>query len=132
MLIRLFRAACAANDRRRARDTLQGFCEDRVHALRALDEAHRKADRAMREACKLDAEQFRQSFFARRDPVRSGFPEVSAAIFGITAVDRSRPKARTVAEIGPTKYSRTDRTVAPHPRNIPLASVAPIRQAEAA
>lgn len=80
----LFRRLTAWNDRRRARDTLQEFCDDRVKALRALDEAHRQAARALREASKLDTEQFRESFFGQRDPVHAGFFEGSAKLFGIT------------------------------------------------
>lgn len=84
MLERLF----AWNDRRRARDTLQQFCDDRVAAIRALDQACRNADRALKDAQKLAAEQFRQSFFGRRDPVHAGFMEGSAKLFGITEPTR--------------------------------------------
>jgi len=107
MLIRLFHAACAANDRRRARNTLQEFCEDRVKAIRALDEANRKAARALREAARLDTERFREAFFGRRNPVRSGFVEGSAKVFGITEAHCSKPAVRSLAEIGPTRYSVT-------------------------
>jgi Zn-dependent oligopeptidase len=98
----LFHRLCARNDRRRARDTLQEFCDDRVKALRALDEAHRQAARALREASKLDAEQFRESFFGQRDPVHAGFFEGSAKLFGITEptrvswADFKKPGARAL------------------------------------
>jgi hypothetical protein len=108
MLKRFFHAACDANDRRRARNTLQEFCEDRVKALRALDQANRYADRAMREAAELECEQFPRAFFGHRDLVRTGFSEGSAAIFNIS---------------DPTQYAVTVR---------PLAVVSRIRQVEAA
>lgn len=69
----LFNRICAWNDRRRARDYLQQICEDRIEARRKLDEANRLADRALLDAKKLEEEAFRQSFFAKRDPVRSAF-----------------------------------------------------------
>lgn len=71
--MKLMRRFFARSDRRRARDCLQEICDDRVKALRALDKAKREADRALREALELEREQFRESFFGRRDPVRSGF-----------------------------------------------------------
>jgi hypothetical protein len=73
MLNRIIRRVSAAHDRRRARDTLQAFCDDRVAARRALHEAERRAERATREAIELEREQFRTEFFGKRDPVRSAF-----------------------------------------------------------
>lgn len=105
MLLNLFHSFCAANDRRRARDVLQDFCDDRVKALRALDKASRHADQALRDATDLEREQFRESFFSLRDPVRSGFIEGSAKLFGITAPTRKVVRVPTLSEIGLTKYS---------------------------
>lgn len=104
----LYHRLCTWNDRRRARDTLQEFCDDRVKAIRALDEANRQAARALREASKLDTEQFRESFFGRRDPVHDGFFEGSASLFGISEPSRFAINPRTLAEIGPTKYWRPE------------------------
>jgi len=128
MLTRFFHAACAANDRRRARNALQEVCDDRVQAIRALDRSLRNANRAMREAAKLDVEQFREAFFGRRDPVHAGFMKGSAELFGITQAHHQKPSVRTLAEIGQTKYTASNRPAAPHPMNM----VVPIRQAEAA
>lgn len=61
------------NDRRRARDTLQQICDERLEARRKLEEANRRADRALQDAQKLEAERFRAEFFGKRDPVRSAF-----------------------------------------------------------
>jgi hypothetical protein len=69
----LFNRLCAWNDRRRARDVLQDYCEDRVKAIRALDEANRHADHALKDALRLEVEHFRSEFFGKRDPVRSAF-----------------------------------------------------------
>jgi hypothetical protein len=69
----LFTRLFAWNDRRRARAYLQQVCDERIEARRKLDEANRKADRALKDAQKLEDEAFRQSFFAKRDPVRSAF-----------------------------------------------------------
>lgn len=73
MLIRLIRAACAANDRRRARNLLQDVCDDLLAARRAEDEAKRRVERATRDAIQLECEQFRDEFFGGRDPVRSAY-----------------------------------------------------------
>lgn len=79
----MFKRLFAWNDRRRARDTLQDFCDDRVKAIRAFDQAHRQANRALRDALAINREQFRDSFFGERDPVHAGFFECSADLFGI-------------------------------------------------
>lgn len=96
----------AWNDRRRARDTLQEFCDDRLKAIRALDQANRQAARAMREASKLDTEHFRQSFFGRRDPVHAGFMEGSAQLFDIAEPTRFVVEVKPLSALPPTKYVR--------------------------
>lgn len=93
MLLTLFRKACAANDRRRARNTLQDICDDRVSARRRAQELDRAAERALTEAIDLEREQFRQGFFGRRDPVHAGFIPSSAALFGITTPTSFRAPA---------------------------------------
>lgn len=104
----MFNRLFAWNDRRRARDTLQQCCDDLFNARRAVDEAGRLADRALREAIELRREQFRESFFGKRDPVHAGFVEGSAKLFRITQKTSVEVKARTLAEIGPTKYCRPE------------------------
>ncbi|MFM0044068.1 hypothetical protein [Paraburkholderia sediminicola] len=71
--MKLFHRLFAWNDRRRARAYLQQVCEERIEARRKLDDANRKADRALKDAQKLENEAFRESFFSSRDPVRSAF-----------------------------------------------------------
>lgn len=85
-LVNLFHKVCAVNDLRRARNTLQQFCDDRVAARRALDEATRRADRALRDAAELEREQFRTEFFGKRNPVRSAFVVGAKAIFDEAAM----------------------------------------------
>jgi len=63
------------SDSRRARDYLQQVCDERVIALRKLDETKRLADRALKEAMELEAEAFRIEFFGNRNLVRSAFLE---------------------------------------------------------
>lgn len=75
----LIKRIFAWNDRRRARDYLQQVCEDRVESLRKLDEINRKADRALQDAQRLEAEKFRREFFDKRNPVRSAFVSREAA-----------------------------------------------------
>ncbi|MBN3757175.1 hypothetical protein G3N95_29830 [Paraburkholderia sp. Tr-20389] len=104
----LFHRLFARNDRRRARDTLQQCCDDLFNARRSVDEARRMADRALREAVELDREQFRQSFFGHLNPVHAGYMEGSAKLFGIKKAERPVVNARTLAEIGPTKYYRPE------------------------
>ncbi|QGZ66312.1 hypothetical protein [Paraburkholderia acidisoli] len=96
------------NDRRRAREAVQAYCDDRVKAIRALDTAHRLALRATEEAAKLEAEQFRAAFFGGRDQVHSGFMEGSAKLFGIAE---------------PTRYTVSV---------LPLTAIAPLRLVKAA
>jgi len=83
MLLKLFRAACAANDRRRARDTLQDCCDERVKARLALGRAERNTERALREALDLETQCLCTPFFERRDPVHVGFFVGSAELFGV-------------------------------------------------
>lgn len=71
--MKLMRRLFARSDRRRARDYLQQVCDERVAAVRALDDTKRRADRALQEAQVLDREKFREQFFTRRNPVRSGY-----------------------------------------------------------
>jgi hypothetical protein len=71
--MKLLRKLFALNDRRRAREFLQHICDERVKARWALDEANRRADRALQDAQALEREQFREEFFGKRDPVRSAF-----------------------------------------------------------
>jgi hypothetical protein len=85
-LTKLFHKACAARECRRARNTLQAFCEERVAARRALDEANRRADRALRAAAELEREQFRVEFFGPHNPVRSAYMVGSKAIFAEAAM----------------------------------------------
>jgi hypothetical protein len=63
----------ARSDRRRAREFLQQICDERIAARRALDDATRRADRALKDAQALEQEQFRQEFFGRRNPVGAAF-----------------------------------------------------------
>lgn len=63
----------AWNDRRRAREYLQHVCDERLAARLKLEEAERKADRALQDAQKLEAERFREEFFGKRNPQRSAF-----------------------------------------------------------
>lgn len=70
---RFFRKFWLRSDRARARDVLQHICDERVAARRRLEKLDRDADRALREAQALELEQFRESFFAKRDVVRSAF-----------------------------------------------------------
>ena len=63
----------AWNDRRRARAFLQQVCDERLEARLRLDEANRRADRALQDVQRLEAEKFRREFFDKRDPVRSAF-----------------------------------------------------------
>jgi hypothetical protein len=69
----LFRRIFLRSDTRRARAYLQQVCDDRVIALRRLDETKRLADRALKEAMELEAEAFRVEFFGNRNLVRSAF-----------------------------------------------------------
>ncbi len=71
----LFRRIFLRSDTRRARAYLQQVCDDRVIALRKLDETQRMADRALKEAMELEAEAFRVEFFGNRNLVRSAFLE---------------------------------------------------------
>lgn len=71
--MKLLRQLFARIDRRRARDFLQHICDERVAARWALDEANRRADRALQDAQALEREQFREDFFGKRDPIRSAF-----------------------------------------------------------
>jgi hypothetical protein len=79
----LFSRIFAWNDRRRARAYLQQVCEERIKARLELDEANRRADRALRDAQRLEDESFRESFFNKRDPVHAGFFKGSAGLFDI-------------------------------------------------
>lgn len=82
-LINLFRAACAANDRRRARDTLQDYCDERVKARLALERVERNAERALREALDLETQRLCTPIFEQRNPVHLGFFVGSAELFGV-------------------------------------------------
>lgn len=73
--MKLFHRLFARSDIRRARDVLQQICDERVLAMRKLDETKRLADRALKEAMELEAEAFRAEFFGNRNLVRSAFLE---------------------------------------------------------
>jgi hypothetical protein len=96
---KLFRKFWLRSDERRARDTLQEICDDRVVARRRLDQLNRDADRALREAQELELERFRVSFFGRRNTVRSAFSEGSAKRFGITEPTSMVVRVRPVSVV---------------------------------
>jgi hypothetical protein len=70
---KFFRKFWLRSDRARARNVLQDICDERVAARRRLEKLNRDADRALHEAQALELEQFRESFFGRRNVVRSAF-----------------------------------------------------------
>lgn len=70
---RFFRKFWLRSDRARARDALQDICDERVAARRRLEKLNRDADRALREALDIERESFRESFFGKRNLVRSAF-----------------------------------------------------------
>lgn len=94
------------NDRRRAREAVQAYCDDRVKAIRALDTAHHLALRATEEAAKLEAEQFRVAFFDNRDQVHTGFIEGSAKLFGITEPTQFVVEVKPLAAINHLRLVR--------------------------
>jgi hypothetical protein len=96
---KLFRKFWLRSDERRARDTLQEICDDRVATRRRLDQLNRDADRALREAQALELERFRVAFFGRRNTVRSGFHGGSAKLFGITKASRLVVGVSPISEI---------------------------------